>query len=67
MIDEKKNTHKMTLFNHDMVIKWILEDNRIKITDINILYNGNNNLINFLSGKVFKLIVDDIQKHGVKI
>jgi len=57
----------MTLFNHDMVIKWILEDNRIKITDINILYNGNNNLINFLSGKVFKLIVDDIQKHGVKI
>jgi hypothetical protein len=65
-IDMKQHTHRMTLYNHDLVIKWLWENNRIKITEINIIHNGNNNLIKFMSGKVFKLICDDIAVYGVE-
>jgi hypothetical protein len=61
MIDFKKHHHKMTLFNHDLLVNWHFENDFIKITDVNILYNSDHNLIRFISGKVFKLIVEDIE------
>jgi hypothetical protein len=65
--DMRIHTHKMTLYNHDLVITWQWENNRINITEVHIIHNGDNNLLKFMSGKVFKFIVEDIENHGSKI
>jgi hypothetical protein len=55
------NQHEMTLFNHDLRIMWHREHDYIKITEVHILYNDNHDLHRFMSGKVFKFIVEDIE------
>jgi hypothetical protein len=60
MID---NIHRLTLFNYDLIVSWHIEHDLIKITEVNIIHNNEHNLINFLSGKVFKLIIADIDKY----
>lgn len=68
MISDMKNkTHKMILFNCDLVVTWHFENDQVKITEVHILHNGGNNLVKFISGKVFKLIVENIEKYGVEI
>jgi hypothetical protein len=57
----------MTLHNHDLVVAWHFENDQIKITEVHIVNNGRNNLVKFLSGKVFKAIVEDIQNFGVPV
>jgi len=60
--DLASHQHKIVLYNHDLIVNWQFENDLIKITDVNISYNPDHNLIHFLSGKVFKLIVEDIER-----
>jgi hypothetical protein len=64
MTELKKHTHKMILYNQDLVIDWHYEDNRIKILEVMCVKTNSINLIRFLSKKVFRLIVTDIEKNG---
>jgi hypothetical protein len=57
-----EHTHKMTLYNFDLIITWIYENDLIKITQVNCIKTSHINLIRFLSKKVFKIIVNDIEK-----
>lgn len=59
-------THKMTLYNMDLFVEWHLENDRVKIVAVQIIKNKEPDLLNFLSGKVFKLIVQDIEKNGLE-
>ena len=68
MMTELKTNHchKMVLYNHDLVIEWHYENDRIKILEVNCAKTNSINLIRFLSKKVFRLIVQDIEKkHAV--
>jgi hypothetical protein len=57
------HVHKMTLHNQDLVITWHWENEHVKITDINILHSEFINMLQFMSGKNLKLIVDNIEKY----
>ena len=61
--DNKEHRHKMTLYNHDLVVAWHRENDFIKISEVHILFNSDNNIIQFISGKVFKLIAEHIKIH----
>jgi hypothetical protein len=56
----KTKTHKMTLYNLDLDVDWQTENDRVKIVAVRIINNHNPDLLNFLSGKVFKMIVKHI-------
>lgn len=58
--------HRMTLFNEDLAIAYHIENDRVKITEINLIHSNNTNLLKFISGRVFQLIVDDIEKETLK-
>jgi len=57
-----EHTHKMILYNFDLVITWIYENDQIKIIAVNCMITNKINLIRFLSKNVFKIIVNDIEK-----
>jgi hypothetical protein len=66
MMTELKTSHchKMVLYNHDLVVAWHYENDRIKIMDVTCEKTTSIDLIRFLSKKVFRLIVADIEKNG---
>ena len=52
--------HAMTLFNHELAVEYHFENDKIKITEIMFKHYKNHNLVHFMSGKIFKLIVEMI-------
>jgi hypothetical protein len=63
MTDRCSHTHRMTLFNFDLVIKWHSMNDEIVLTAITIIHiSQRSNLIDFMSERVFRAIVDDIKK-----
>ena len=59
--------HAMTLFNHELAVEYHFENDKIKITEIMFKHYKNHNLVHFMSGKIFKLIVEDIENNAMKI
>jgi hypothetical protein len=64
--DKIIHQHRMTIYNYDLRVKWHFENECVKISEINILFNQDHNLIKFISGKVFKLIIEDIENAEIK-
>jgi hypothetical protein len=64
--DKLVHQHRMTLYNHDMVIKWKYENDHIKIMEIHFMDHEQPDLLRFLSGEVFRLIVEDIEVEDMK-
>jgi hypothetical protein len=57
------HTHRMTLHNYDLIIKWHYVGDEIKLSEVTMIFAGHNsNLMQFMSERVFQAIVDDIKK-----
>jgi hypothetical protein len=59
--DKIIHQHKMTLYNHDLIINWKYENDHVKIIEIHFMSHEQPDLLRFLSGKVFRMIVEDIE------
>jgi hypothetical protein len=53
--------HRMTLYNHDLFIEYQLENDAVKIIGISFMKYEHPDLLKFLSGKVHKIIIDEIE------
>jgi hypothetical protein len=56
----------MTLYNLDLIIYWELKNDKVKIVEVHLLHQNYPDLLNLLSGKVFKLMVEDIENYELK-
>jgi hypothetical protein len=58
----------MTLYNIDIVADWkTAADDHIKIVDVHLLHlSKNQSVFKFISGNIFKSIVDDIESAELK-
>jgi len=54
--------HRMTINNSDFIVDWKLENDQIKIVEVHIIYHDNPDLLNYLSGKIFKMMVQHIER-----
>jgi hypothetical protein len=64
--DSIVHKHKMALYNLDLIVDWRFENDKVKIVEVHIIHHNYPDLLNFLSGKVFKLIVEHIEIHDLK-
>jgi hypothetical protein len=64
--DATIHQHRMTLYNLDLVIDWRYENDQVKIIEVHIIHYDYPDLVKFLSGKVFKLMVEDIENNKLK-
>jgi hypothetical protein len=62
-LDKLVHQHRMTIHNYDFVIDWKLENDQVKIVEVHINYHDNPDLLKFMSGKIFKMIVEDIESY----
>jgi hypothetical protein len=60
MPHDKSYTCRMTLHNYDLEVKWKLESGTVKLLEVIVLYSHRINLLEFLSEKSIKSIIDNI-------
>jgi hypothetical protein len=56
----------MILFNYDVIAEYIYQNDKIHVTAVRLLVCGSHDLFRFISGKVFGLIVNDIEAEELK-
>jgi hypothetical protein len=65
--DTTTHQHRMTLYNTDLIAEWQTQGDHIKIVDVHFLHPSNKeSVFRFLSGNVFKHIVEDIEANELK-
>jgi hypothetical protein len=60
--DKLIHLHKMVLYNFDVIVEWIFQNDTVHLTAVKFQVCGSHNLIRFMSANVFKNIVNDIEK-----
>lgn len=64
--DKLVHQHRMTLYNFDVIVEYIFQNDLIHVTAVNFQVCGSHDLKRFMSGNVFKLIVESIENDEIK-
>jgi hypothetical protein len=64
--DKLIHQHKMTLYNFDIIVKWIFQNDTIHVTAVIFQFFGGHDLKRFMSKNVFRLIVESIENEEMK-
>lgn len=64
--DKLTHQHAMVLYNFNINVEWIFQNDKIHVTAVTFHACGTQDLKRFMSGNVFKLIVEDIENHELK-
>jgi hypothetical protein len=59
--DKLIHQHSMVLYNHNLIVEWIFQNDLVYVTAVMFQVCGSHDLKRFMSGNVFKLIVEDIE------
>jgi hypothetical protein len=64
--DNLIHQHQMVLYNFNISVEWIFQNDKPHVTAVTFHVCGTQDLKRFMSGNVFKLIVEDIEKYELK-
>jgi len=59
--DKLIHQHAMVLYNYNLVVEYIFQNDKITVTAVKFNVCGEHDLKRFMSENVFKLIVEDIE------